>query len=95
MVEVTTASLDVLLRVPGIGPVAAKRVVEARRTTTIRNLEDLRKLGVQTTRASGFLTLKGRAFQSVRWTEQLGFWKASDDVGAPKQVYAFSPGTFR
>ena len=95
VVEVMTASLEALLRVPGIGPVAARRLVDARRTTTLRNLEDLRKLGVQTTRASGFLTLKGRAFQSTRWTEQLGFWKAEEDVGAPKQVYAFSPGTFR
>jgi predicted DNA-binding helix-hairpin-helix protein len=95
MVEVTTASREALLRVPGIGPTAAKRIVETRRSTTIRNLEDLRKLGVQTTRASGFLTLKGRAFQSTRWTEQLGFWREADQVGAQKIVYDVSPGTFR
>src|SRR5687768_12066112 len=64
MVEVTTASYEALLRVPGIGPVAARRLVEARRSTVIRGLDDLRKLGVQTTRASGFVTLKGRVFQS-------------------------------
>jgi predicted DNA-binding helix-hairpin-helix protein len=95
MVELTTASRELLLRVPGIGPTAAKRVVEARRSTVIRGLDDLKKLGVQTTRASGFLTLKGRAFQSTRWTEQLGFWNVGEEVGAPKQLYAFSPGTFR
>ena len=95
MVEVTTASYETLLRVPGIGPTAAKRIVETRRSTVIRNLEDLRKLGVQTTRASGFLTLKGRAFQSTRWTEQLGFWREADQVGAAKVIYDVSPGTFR
>jgi predicted DNA-binding helix-hairpin-helix protein len=95
MVELMTASRELLLRVPGIGPTAASRIVESRRTSIIRNLDDIKKLGVQTTRASGFLTLKGRAFQSTRWTEQLGFWNAADEVGAPKQVYAFSPGTFR
>lgn len=95
MVDVTTASREALLRVPGIGPVAARRIIESRRSVTIRNLDDLKKLGVQTTRASGFLTLKGRAFQSTRWTEQLGFWKASDQAGVPQTVYDFSPGTFR
>ena len=95
MVEVTTASREALLRVPGIGPVAAKRIVESRRSAIIRNLDDLKKLGVQTTRASGFLTLKGKAFQSTRWTEQLGFWHPADEVGAHKELYNFSPGTFR
>jgi predicted DNA-binding helix-hairpin-helix protein len=95
MVELMTASYETLLRVPGIGPTAAKRIVETRRTSIIRNLEDVRKLGVQTTRASGFLTLKGRAFQSTRWTEQLGFWREADQVGAQKVVYDVSPGTFR
>jgi predicted DNA-binding helix-hairpin-helix protein len=95
MVEVTTASREALLRVPGIGPTAAKRIVETRRSTIIRNLDDLKKLGVQTTRASGFLTLKGRAFQSCRWTEQLGFWREADQVGTHKVVYDVSPGTFR
>lgn len=95
MVEVTTASHEALLRVPGIGPVVAKRIVESRRTTIIRNLDDLKKLGVQTTRASGFLTLKGKAFQSTRWTEQLGLWNPGDEVGATKELYNFSPGTFR
>jgi predicted DNA-binding helix-hairpin-helix protein len=95
MVELTTASYEMLLRVPGIGPTAAKRIVETRRSSIIRNLEDVRKLGVQTTRASGFLTLKGRAFQSTRWTEQLGFWREADQAGVPKATYDVSPGTFR
>jgi predicted DNA-binding helix-hairpin-helix protein len=95
MVELTTASREALLRVPGIGPTAATRIVETRRATVIRNLADLRKLGVQTTRASGFLTLRGRAFQSIRWTEQLGLWREADQAGVRKVIHEVSPGTFR
>jgi predicted DNA-binding helix-hairpin-helix protein len=94
-VEVTSASREELLRVPGIGPTAAKRIVAQRGTTTIRGLRDLRRLGAVTTRAGGFLTLRGRRLQTVRWSEQLGFWAPEDEVGAQHIVYQVSPGTFR
>jgi predicted DNA-binding helix-hairpin-helix protein len=94
-VEVTTASHEELLRVPGIGPLASRRIVAQRNAVTLRGLSDLRKLGVLTTRAGGFLTLRGRRLQTARWTEQLGFWAAEDDVGVPHVVYQVSPGTFR
>jgi hypothetical protein len=61
----------------------------------IRTLADLRQFGVVTTRAGGFLTLGGRRLQAVRWTQQLGLWRAEDEVGARQQTYEFSPGTFR
>jgi predicted DNA-binding helix-hairpin-helix protein len=94
-VEVTTASYEELVRVPGIGPLAGRRVVAQRNAVVFRGLADLRKLGVLTTRAGGFLTLRGRRLQTVRWTEQLGFWAAEDDVGVQHIVYQVSPGTFR
>jgi predicted DNA-binding helix-hairpin-helix protein len=94
-VDVATASYRALVRVPGIGVVTARRIVTERRTTIIRDLSDLRKLGVQTGRAAGFLALKGRTLGAGRWTEQLGFWRAEDQVGGRKNVYEVSPGTFR
>ena len=94
-VEVRTASRTQLLRVPGIGPVASHRIVAERGRTVFRGLADLRKLGVITSRAAGFLTLAGRRLQTTRWAEQLGFWRAEDDVGAPHIMYDVSPGTFR
>jgi len=94
-VEVRAASYEELLRVPGIGPTAARRIVDERGTTTFRDLADLRKLGVVTTRAAGFLTLGGRRLQTVKWTEQLGFWAPEDDAGRPHLTYSVSPGTFR
>jgi len=83
------------VRVPGIGPATAKRLVAERGATLIRGTADLRRLGVQTNRAAGFLTLAGRRLQTVRWTEQLGFWQESEDAGRYHMVYDVSPGTFR
>ena len=94
-VEVATASYDHLLRVPGVGPVAARRVVTERSGTVLRGLADLRKLGVVTGRAGGFLTLRGRRLETARWTEQLGFWAPEDEAGRYHMVYQVSPGTFR
>jgi predicted DNA-binding helix-hairpin-helix protein len=92
-VEVRTASYGALLRVPGIGPVAARRIVAERASTTIRGLADLRALGVLP-RAAGFVTVGGRRLQEVRWSAQLPLWE-SPDVGRRHETYDFSPGTFR
>ncbi|MBA3258068.1 MAG: hypothetical protein H0T68_01210 [Gemmatimonadales bacterium] len=94
-VEVSSASYEELVRVPGIGPVAARRLVTERGGAVLRGLADLRKLGAVTNRAGGFLTLRGRRLQTTRWTEQLGFWAPEDEVGAYHMVYQVSPGTFR
>jgi predicted DNA-binding helix-hairpin-helix protein len=94
-VEVTTASRAQLIRVPGIGPGTARRLVEERRSVSFRSLADLRKFGVVTTRAAGFLTLRGRKLGTARWTEQLGFWAPENDVGTYHVTYEVSPGTFR
>ena len=94
-VEVTRAAYGDLVRVPGIGPASARRLVQERRDLTLRTLRDLRGLGVVTTRAGGFLTLRGRRLQTTRWTEQLGFWGPDDDTGRHHHLYEFSPGTFR
>jgi predicted DNA-binding helix-hairpin-helix protein len=94
-VEIRTASYEELLRVPGVGPGTAKHLVEVRGTSVFRDLKDLQRAGVRTAWASGFITLGGRRLQTTRWTEQLGFWQAEDEVGTPHVVYEVSPGTFR
>jgi predicted DNA-binding helix-hairpin-helix protein len=94
-VEVRTASYEELVRVPGVGPIAARRLVQRRNGLLLRGLRDLRALGVVTTRAAGFLTLRGRQLGTTRWTEQLGFWSPEDEVGAYHLTYEVSPGTFR
>jgi predicted DNA-binding helix-hairpin-helix protein len=94
-VEIRTATRTQLLRVPGIGPTSVQRIIAERRRTVIRDLIDLRRLGVITSRAAGFLSLGGRRLQSTLWSEQLGFWRPEDEVGAPHILYDVSPGTFR
>jgi predicted DNA-binding helix-hairpin-helix protein len=58
--EVTQESQELLVRVPGIGPLAARRLVTARRAAVLRFAADLRGLGVDVARAGWFLTLRGR-----------------------------------
>ncbi|RLC80822.1 MAG: putative DNA modification/repair radical SAM protein, partial [Chloroflexi bacterium] len=64
-VEVNRADYEELLRVPGIGPRSAKRIVRERKRGSFRYLEDLKRLGVVTKRAAPFITLEGKrpAFQ--------------------------------
>lgn len=94
-IEVRTASRGELVRVPGIGPGTARRIVAERITSMPRDLRDLGRLGVITSRAAGFLTLGGRRLRDVRWAEQMGFWGPDEDVGRYHAVYEVSPGTFR
>ncbi|MCS6887822.1 MAG: radical SAM protein [Chloroflexus sp.] len=70
-VEVNTASLQQLLRVPGIGPRSAARIIAVRRQHCLRNLDDLRRLGVNVNWAASFVLLDGRA--ALR---QLSLWPA-------------------
>lgn len=58
-VEVQTAAYDMLLRVPGIGPKSAKRIVEARRYGSI-DYGHLKKMGVVLKRAHYFITCNGK-----------------------------------
>ncbi len=66
-VEVMRADYETLLRVPGIGPTSAKRIVSARRTAHLR-FEDLKKLGVVVKRAQYFVLCDGRAALGLRFS---------------------------
>ena len=59
-IEVNAAPLPELLRVPGIGPVSARAIVQARRQGALHELGDLRKLGARADRAASFVTLAGK-----------------------------------
>ncbi|NPV06425.1 MAG: radical SAM protein [Anaerolineae bacterium] len=59
-VEVNTASRQALVRVPGIGPTGARRLLEARRHATIRDLTQLARLGMRAETCAPFVLLAGR-----------------------------------
>ena len=87
--------LIVLTQALQMAEATARRIVAERAGTVLRDLRDLRRLGVVTTRAAGFLTIGGRRCADARWAEQMMFWGPDDDVGRYHAVYEVSPGTFR
>lgn len=69
-VEVTRASYEMLVRVPGIGPTTARRLVAARRTV-LRGAHDLASAGVDVTRAGHYLSLHHRRLRAAAPPRQL------------------------
>ena len=68
-VEIMRADYETLLRVPGIGPTSARRIVSARRTAHLR-FENLKKLGVVVKRAQFFLVCDGHAAPGLRFSPE-------------------------
>lgn len=68
-VEVNRAARHQLLRIPGIGPRSADRIIAARRESRLRDLEQLRRLGVTAGWAAPYVLLDGRhpARQLTLW----------------------------
>jgi len=59
-VEINTAPREELLRVPGVGPRSANRIVELRRKGAFRSLGDLKKVGASAQRAAPFVLVDGK-----------------------------------
>ncbi|MCL6509705.1 MAG: radical SAM protein [Anaerolineae bacterium] len=59
-VEVNRAGREELLKVPGIGPRGADAILAARRVRALREVKQLRQLGIAAERAAPFITLDGR-----------------------------------
>jgi len=59
-IEVNRAEEKDLLRVPGIGPRSATRILRARKASKFTSLSDLRKAGAVSQRAAPFVLLAGR-----------------------------------
>ena len=72
-------SLQTLLRVPGIGPVGARRILAARRSRRL-SLDDLRGLGIALKRARFFVTCGGNRDQAAPLDPDLIRQKAVSDA---------------
>lgn len=75
-VEINRADREVLLRVPGIGPRGVTKLLAARRQRSLRDLSQLRRLGVVAERAAPYITLAGK-----RPPQQLNYF-AQDGEGS-------------
>lgn len=67
-VEVNTADLRTLLRVPGIGPKSARRILHARRLAPV-SFDSLSKMGVVMKRALYFVTCSGKMLYPTKIDE--------------------------
>lgn len=91
-IELLTASREQLLRVPGIGPRGADRLIALRRDNPPRDAKDLARLGFALKRCIPFVTLRGKRLGASRL--QLPLFAGAEIT--PKAVfYQVSPGTFR
>lgn len=63
-VEINKADISFLLRVPGIGPTSAKRIIESRKFAWL-SFDDLKKMGVVLKRAKYFILCKGKYYGQV------------------------------
>lgn len=59
-VEVNRASQQDLVRIPGIGPLSARRILKMRPLRSISAIEDLERLGADSRRAAPFILVSGR-----------------------------------
>jgi predicted DNA-binding helix-hairpin-helix protein len=74
-VDVNRASYEELLRIPGIGPVSARRIVDSREDHSINSLQQLRKMKVATRGAVPYLWFKGM----LEWEKQMSFLPEVDE----------------
>jgi predicted DNA-binding helix-hairpin-helix protein len=68
-IEINRAPRHVLLKVPGIGPKSADKIIAARRDARLWDITQLKALGVTTGWAAPYVLLDGR-----RIPEQLRLW---------------------
>lgn len=94
-VALESATREELLRVPGIGPRSAARLLETRGSTVIRGAGDLTKAGAVASRAAPFLTLRGRLLGHRDPAVQLTLWPGGRPTFAFAIETSVSPCAYR
>lgn len=85
-VELTTASLELLLRVPGIGVQSAWKIVQYR-SNTIMTFESIKKMGIVLKRAKFFITIKGKYIDSFFLDKEFLTLKLSEKKDTQLRLY--------
>ena len=84
-IEINKASLEELLRIPGVGTVSALRIVRQRKLAAIQ-FDDLKKIGVVVKRARYFITCRGRYYGGADIKPELIRNEALDSNGIRNQL---------
>jgi predicted DNA-binding helix-hairpin-helix protein len=74
-IEINQAGLEELLRIPGVGPRSAKRILASRRQGKLQDLRDLRNFGAATKRAAPYVLINGRAQTGSSSQTSLALWE--------------------
>jgi len=74
-VEINRASLEQLMRVPGIGPRSAKRIVMHRLKEKFHTIEDLQRTGAIIKWAAPYILINGKRFSELKEPGQLHLWQ--------------------
>ncbi|MCX7920499.1 MAG: putative DNA modification/repair radical SAM protein [Clostridia bacterium] len=69
-IEINTADYELLIRVPGIGVLSARRIINARKMCSL-GYEHLKKIGVVLKRARHFITCRGKYYGEIGMNELL------------------------
>lgn len=78
-VEINRADYETILRVPGIGVISARRIIQARKFGKL-NFEGLKKIGVIMKRAKFFITCDGKYLEHSQYEQSmLKYRMMSDD----------------
>jgi predicted DNA-binding helix-hairpin-helix protein len=93
--DLAAAPYELLLRAPGVGPKAALMLVQERRRSAIRGLEDLRRFGVDTYRAGYFLMLRGRRLARALPAHQLRLFPHGQHLPQAAWKTAVPPCAYR
>jgi putative DNA modification/repair radical SAM protein len=65
-IEINKAPFKALLKVPGIGPTAARRIYRARMENKLTDINELKNMGVVIKRAKPFVLLNGKAQGNIK-----------------------------
>lgn len=86
-VEITKADYWELIRVPGIGPTSAKKILQARKYGILSE-ETLKNLGIHLKRAKYFITIRGKTLISSK-KEKTSFYKQAELFSVPEKKFLF------
>ena len=88
-VEVNKAPFKILLRVPGVGPTAARRIYRARKEHRFTDANELKNMGVVIKRAKPFILINGKrqgSIKNIMTVKQLELFQSFTSQLAHKQA---------
>ncbi|WP_425448899.1 putative DNA modification/repair radical SAM protein [Dethiothermospora halolimnae] len=69
-IEINKADYQMLLRIPGVGVKSARKIITARRMTSL-DYDDLKKMGIVLKRAKYFITCKGKYYGEKKINQEV------------------------